>query len=327
LCICIFSSRKIEGQNSSNKQTKKIIGKKPSIMLLSEEQVRFFHENGYLVIENVLNIDEMKELKDRMSDIIERDFDIEKHNTIFTCSAENASHIRNVYFLESADRISFFLEKEKPSDLSLGENGKFILNKVGHALADKDEIFKKYTFTKQVHDITKQLMQYKDVTVVQSMTIFKPPHIGGEVVPHRDSTFIITKTIPCIGWWIPLEDATKENGCLWGVPGSHKRGLAKEWIRSSRNNHENEMRFHYIIEEEKQIQEYEQMDREAQFIPLEMKAGSAILLHGHFLHKSEKNLSDKSREAYTFHLVDRADYDYEKNWLLRDKFPSFWPED
>lgn len=43
------------------------------------------------------------------------------------------------------------------------------------------------------------------------------------VRPHQDSTFLYTEPPTCIGLWMPLEDATEENGCLWFVPGSHKR--------------------------------------------------------------------------------------------------------
>lgn len=28
-----------------------------------------------------------------------------------------------------------------------------------------------------------------------------------------------------MGFWIPLQDATLENGCLWGLSGSHKGKL------------------------------------------------------------------------------------------------------
>jgi len=28
-----------------------------------------------------------------------------------------------------------------------------------------------------------------------------------------------------MGFWIPLQDATVKNGCLWGLPGSHKGPL------------------------------------------------------------------------------------------------------
>lgn len=46
-------------------------------------------------------------------------------------------------------------------------------------------------------------------------------------------------------------------------------------------------------------------------------AGDLVLIHGSVLHKSERNLSHKTRYAYTFHMIEtppHARYD-EKNWL------------
>lgn len=42
------------------------------------------------------------------------------------------------------------------------------------------------------------------------------------VTPHQDATFLHTEPLGRIlGFWIALEDATQENGCLWFIPGSH----------------------------------------------------------------------------------------------------------
>lgn len=45
------------------------------------------------------------------------------------------------------------------------------------------------------------------------------------VKPHQDATYLHTDPISITGFWIPTEDATPENGCLWFVKGSHKHGL------------------------------------------------------------------------------------------------------
>lgn len=47
----------------------------------------------------------------------------------------------------------------------------------------------------------------------------------------------------------------------------------------------------------------------------EVKAGTLVLIHGNLLHKSERNLSGKSRFIYTFHVIEgENDYDA-RNWL------------
>jgi phytanoyl-CoA hydroxylase len=45
-----------------------------------------------------------------------------------------------------------------------------------------------------------------------------------------------------------------------------------------------------------------------------------VLIHGNILHKSEKNVSQKGRIIYTFHVIEGegAAYD-ERNWLQPPK--------
>lgn len=53
------------------------------------------------------------------------------------------------------------------------------------------------------------------------------------------------------------------------------------------------------------------------YVPGEVKAGSLVLIHGNLLHKSEKNLSQKGRIIYTFHVIEGGEgrtYD-QRNWL------------
>ena len=47
----------------------------------------------------------------------------------------------------------------------------------------------------------------------------------------------------------------------------------------------------------------------------EVEAGTLVLIHGNLLHKSERNLSGKSRFIYTFHVIEgESEYD-NRNWL------------
>ena len=56
--------------------------------------------------------------------------------------------------------------------------------------------------------------------------------------------------------------------------------------------------------------------------PLEVKKGSLVILHGRLPHYSCENKSNKSRHAYTLHVIDGS-CEYPKfNWLKR---PSSMP--
>lgn len=42
------------------------------------------------------------------------------------------------------------------------------------------------------------------------------------VNPHQDSSYLYTEPMSLLGFWFPLQNATRENGCLAYIPGSHK---------------------------------------------------------------------------------------------------------
>ncbi|HYK19925.1 MAG TPA: phytanoyl-CoA dioxygenase family protein, partial [Pyrinomonadaceae bacterium] len=105
------------------------------------------------------------------------------------------------------------------------------------------------------------------------------------------------------GLWFALEDATIENGCLWAIPGGHRCGLKSRWRRSPQG-----MKFEIYDEEPWP---------EDKLIPLEVRKGTLIVLHGLLPHRSFENRSRHSRHAYTLHLIG-ADANYPAdNWLQR----------
>lgn len=135
---------------------------------------------------------------------------------------------------------------------------KIALNKIGHALHELNPEFRKITFDERVKEACFQL-GLVDPAVVQSMYIFKNPGIGSEgnnslivhlkylilklsllyfilVSPHQDATFLHTEPPNLFGFWIALDDATIENGCLWFSRGSHKGGVHRRYIRNPDNS-------------------------------------------------------------------------------------------
>ncbi len=266
---------------------------------MNANMIDFWNDNGYLIIENFKTNNECDELINRSTELIEEQ-NFNNQQSVFDTVSQ--THNDDNYFLESGDKIRFFFEEKANLDVeNLKTNKQYIVNKIGHALHDLDEKFIKFSKNDQLDQIAKAI-GFENPLLLQSMYIFKQPKIGGEVVCHQDSTFLITEPESTVGFWFALEDANKENGCLQVASGGHKGPLRKLFKREN-----NKMKM-----EELSSEPFPNTDT---FV--EVKKGSLVLLHGRLPHYSCENKSLKSRHAYTLHVIDGVTKYLDYNWLQR----------
>ncbi|KAK4400041.1 Phytanoyl-CoA dioxygenase [Sesamum angolense] len=272
---------------------------------LTPNQLQFFESEGYLVLESFASTDEIRALRLKMEQLLDQ-FDCSSRASIF--STKNQQHTTDDHFFASAEKISFFFEEKAfDHDGNLKQPKELSINKVGHALHERDPVFRSFSSSEKVSSLLCSL-GYKRPVVIQSMYIFKQPGIGGEVVPHQDNSFLYTNPPTCTGLWLALEDATITNGCLWAIPGSHKNGLVRRFIRDEKGVHF-----------DKPSPSYDQKD----FVSIEVKAGSLVVIHGDLIHQSFENKSSTSRHAYSLHVVDTDGCRWaEDNWIRRNVEPE-----
>ena len=60
---------------------------------------------------------------------------------------------------------------------------------------------------------------------------------------------------------------------------------------------------------------------EAEAVPIEVRRGSLVVLHGLLPHGSSANRSSRPRPAYTLHLIDGCASYNSDNWLQRPDLP------
>jgi len=269
--------------------------------LISKPDQQKYSEDGFLVLEEFCEGTECDLLRSRAAELLS-EFDPTEFVSIFSTKEQN--RIADEYFLTSGDKIRFFFEENAFNpDGTLKQSKEQSINKIGHALHDLDPVFDRFSRTDKIAELASDLT-INNPLLLQSMYIFKQPRIGGEVSCHQDSTFLYTEPDEILGLWFALEDATLENGCLWVLPGGHKDGLRSRWVRTENGG----MEF--------QTSSSEPWPQEM-LIPLEVKKGTLIVLHGLLPHRSLENRSDKSRHAYTLHLISaNATYPAD-NWLQR----------
>ncbi len=200
--------------------------------------------------------------------------------------------------------MRFFLEDDAFDESGeLRQSKETCLNKMGHAMHDLEPAFDAFSRTPELAEAARRL-GFADPVIIQSMYIFKPPKIGGEVVCHQDSTYIFTEPESCVGFWFALEDATIENCCMYFIPGAHRASLKQRNFRSAENTLTTE-----VLDDEPWPEHLK--------LPAEASTGTLVIFDGRAPHLSGPNLSENSRHAYTLHVIDRNCHYPAENWLQR----------
>jgi phytanoyl-CoA hydroxylase len=270
-------------------------------MLTAAQQDRY-QRDGYLVLPGFKPAAELAALRARALQIVDA-FDAHSHRSVFTTSAQGRQ-AADADFLASAESIQCFFEPQAFDEQGrLRQDKALSINKIGHALHELDPVFDDFSHGPALAALATDL-GLVEPQLWQSMYIFKPPGIGGEVGWHQDASFFDTTPSTVTGFWFALEDATCDNGCLWVQPGGHRGPLRERFVRTG-----DSVRMEAL--------DSSPWPDSRSAVPLEATAGTLVCLNGRLPHWSAANRSERSRHAYTLHATDgRAAY-APHNWLQR----------
>lgn len=117
--------------------------------------------------------------------------------------------------------------------------------------------------------------------------IYKPPHNGAATPWHQDQAYTgLSRPLTAVHIWIPLQPATRENGCMWFVPGTHRVGSLR----------------HDKVEGTASTLEAYGVDQ-SRAVCCPLPVGGATAHTPMTLHMTGPNASDSPRRAWVLHFA------------------------
>jgi len=130
-----------------------------------------------------------------------------------------------------------------------------------------------------IYDVISSLFQ-TGVQMFSDTVFMKPAHHGIEAALHQDTAFWPKLEPNAINFWLAIDPATVENGCVHIIPTTHTVDLP---------HHDHPVQGHLLYDHEVDT---------TQQIPIELDPGDAIFFNSALVHRSYPNRSDHSRRAY-----------------------------
>ncbi len=226
----------------------------PSI--LSTEQIRQFQEQGFCLAENLYSKEEIE--------AIEAFFEEYKHNG-------QRVYDREMTF-EEIDPKERQLRAMHPHRYNQQALGWALQAKVVAALSD---------------------LLGSPPLLAQTMYYFKPPGARGQGM-HQDNFYLLAAPHTCIAAWTAIDDAVVDNGCLYVVPGSHRKDI---FCPNSDQEAWKEYGDSHI----------RPFPRDMKPVSVEVPRGATLFFGGNLIHGSGPNRTKAtSRRTFIGHYIDEA---------------------
>ena len=245
---------------------------------MTPKEIDQWENNGYFVRQNVFTDPENDQLRQVAEDIVAG----KRHMPM--------AHI---------DRNALVRDGQKKRD------GIYSMHKIHHPSCYIPEFLARVRDTRLTDPLVDILGP--DILGINNLFIWKAPEIGLGFPWHQDKFYFGKrfKTATTVGTWTAIDAADRENGCLYVIPGSHKRDIS----------------IHDDLEGSQQNEFKLARDaRDEDGIAVEVPPGAVIWFHSHLLHKSTDNHSQRFRRSYVSHYLSA-----QAEWMSPEKAGSGQP--
>lgn len=241
---------------------------------VSVEEYRLFREQGFLVIEGLVSLEDVQEMNDYMDDML-----------------AGRRTIEGALIMKG-----FGLQPTKPEEWSRA-----------HMLHRLSPLHERFLLHPRILDGLEALIG-PAVLALQSMLFFKQPGQPGQGY-HQDAYYLPSFPDTLCGAWLALTPATEENGCLWFAVGSQHepiypdpRGVGA--ALSSNIGDLGTIDNPSVTDESingltRVVKKYA-----GKIVAVEAEPGDVVFFGGHILHWSHTNRSNTPRRSFVGHYCN-----------------------
>ena len=158
------------------------------------------------------------------------------------------------------------------------------------ALLIHDTGFLNYARNDEILDMVEQLI-VPNIALWNQSFFAKPAHVGTRTPWHQDGEYWPMRPLATCSVWIAIDDATRENGCLRFLPGTHQsRDLAQHHFNDADG-------LSLPLEIETSVVD------ESLAVDVELRAGQMSFHDVFLVHGSEPNHSPNPRRGMTLRFM------------------------
>lgn len=166
---------------------------------VTEEQIAFYQENGYIVIPDVLNADELQTWRDVVDEAV-----TERGTKTF--AEATGLNAKRPEIPDGHDEDSDFYNNVFTQRVNLWQT---------------NEKMRRLMWDEQLGKMIADLARVDGIRIWHDQALIKHPYANYTAF-HLDVPYWSFTSPDAISIWFALDDAKLENGCLYYVPGSHK---------------------------------------------------------------------------------------------------------
>ncbi|HEX5322646.1 MAG TPA: phytanoyl-CoA dioxygenase family protein [Capsulimonadaceae bacterium] len=240
---------------------------------LTGDQIASYRENGFLVIEGFLSQTELAHWQKTTQEAVDQRLESQGGLT-------NRSDPESYY-------SQVFTQCLKLADTHPGMREMMLDPRLGKIIAT--------------------LACVEGIRIWHDQALFKPP-FGNPTAWHLDNPYWSFSSHDSLSIWVALDDATKDNGCLYYLPGTHKKAHY-ETVGIGQN----------LADLFKVYPEWRTIDP----VGCPCPAGSAVVHNGLTAHGAGANMTNRPRRAMTCaYMPDGSTFNGTQNILPGEYFAS-----